>query len=112
MSIELNKKDDLIVKYDKHVFVCVNSRDDLKRASCSQEGHDLRIAIIQELAASSFDGINIRINKSGCLDKCRLGPVIVIYPQGFWYYNVSLSDVPEIVNKSIVEDIYIERLSK
>ena len=25
----------------------------------------------------------IRINQSGCLDKCELGPIMVIYPEEF-----------------------------
>ena len=99
--------------YDKHVFVCINSRDALNsRVSCGEKGLDLRNAIVRVLAEKNIKNISVRINKSGCLDQCELGPVVVIYPQGFWYYNVNLSDVPEIIAKSIVGDIHIKRLSK
>ena len=30
-------------------------------------------------------GQKIRVNQSGCLDKCEEGPVMVIYPDGTWY---------------------------
>ena len=29
---------------------------------------------------------NIRLNASGCLDRCELGPNMVIYPEGVWYH--------------------------
>ena len=99
-------------KYDKHVFVCINSREDLDTVSCGKEGFKIRIALIKELALHSNVSIKVRVNKSGCLNECQLGPAIVIYPKGFWYYKVSLQDVPEIVKKSIIRDEYIGRLSK
>ena len=99
--------------YDKHVFICINSRNALNsRVSCGEKGLDLRNGIVRALAEKKIKNISVRINKSGCLGQCELGPVVVIYPQGFWYYNVNLSDVPEIIAKSIVGDIHIKRLSK
>ncbi|SVA77372.1 uncharacterized protein METZ01_LOCUS130226, partial [marine metagenome] len=35
----------------------------------------------------------IRANKSGCLDACEMGAVIVIYPNNIWYTRVSVDDV-------------------
>ena len=99
-------------KFNKHVFVCVNSREDINRPSCGDKGFAIRTALVKELASHPNVKIKTRINKSGCLSECQLGPAIVIYPQGFWYYKVSLSDVSEIVKKSIIENEYIERLSK
>tara|TARA_B100000029_G_scaffold448278_1_gene470686 strand:- start:35 stop:259 length:225 start_codon:yes stop_codon:yes gene_type:complete len=28
---------------------------------------------------------DVRVNKSGCLDKCEKGPSCVVYPEGTWY---------------------------
>ena len=112
MSRKLSNLEDVSLnKYDKHVFVCVNSRIDLDRTSCGDYGLRLRDAIIEGLREHSCN-LDIRINKSGCLNECKLGPAIVIYPQGFWYYNVELSDVPEIIEKSIIGDDYIKRLKR
>ena len=98
-------------KYDKHIFVCINSRTDSTRSSCGNDGLAIRQKLIEKLRDENTKGLNIRINKSGCFNKCELGPVIVIYPQGFWYYNVHLDDVDEIIEKSILKNHYIERLS-
>ena len=114
MSIHSRKIDELHLsnKYDKHVFVCINSRVNSNESSCGEQGFELREAIIEELSLHQHTNVKIRINKSGCLNECKFGPVVVIYPQGFWYYNVQLSDINEIIEKSIIEDYYIERLNK
>ena len=111
--MSINKINNLTNKYNKHIFVCINSRIDSKRSSCGEEGFKLRNALVQELALHSCeDDINVRINKSGCLNECEFGPAIVIYPEGFWYYNVSLPDVSEIIKRSVIGNEYIKRLSR
>ena len=39
----------------------------------------------------------VRINASGCLDRCEHGPVMVIYPEGVWYSCKTRSDVDEVI---------------
>ena len=84
---------------------------DTNRSSCGSDGLLIREEIIKKLRQYNNHKLKIRINKSGCLDQCEFGPAIVIYPQGFWYYNVTLADVNEIVQESIINNNYIERLS-
>ncbi len=43
-----------------------------------------------------------RPNHAGCLEQCEHGPTVVIYPQGVWYGNVTVEDVPRIVNKTLL----------
>ena len=52
----------------------------------------------------------IRINKAGCLDRCDLGPVLVIYPEGVWYTFKNLEDIDEILNSHLLNDKIVERL--
>tara|TARA_B100001113_G_scaffold175191_1_gene143564 strand:+ start:16152 stop:16379 length:228 start_codon:yes stop_codon:yes gene_type:complete len=42
---------------------------------------------------------DVRINKSGCLNRCEEGIACVIYPQGIWY---KISDNDEIIDKIIL----------
>jgi len=99
-------------KYDKHVFVCINSREAIDKNSCGEKGFEIRTALIKELTLHPDVNIKVRVNKSGCLNECEFGPAIVIYPEGFWYYNVSLSDVSEIIKRSVFGNEYIKRLSR
>lgn len=52
----------------------------------------------------------VRANNAGCLDMCASGVVMVIYPEQIWYGGVTRADVPEIVEKTIVNGEVIERL--
>jgi (2Fe-2S) ferredoxin len=53
---------------------------------------------------------NVRANKSGCLDGCEFGVTMVIYPDGIWYGRVQKEDVPEIVDRTIINGEVIQRL--
>jgi (2Fe-2S) ferredoxin len=46
---------------------------------------------------------DVRVNASGCLDRCELGPTMVIYPEGVWYRYNSPADVDEILQRHVVE---------
>ena len=44
----------------------------------------------------------VRINQSGCLDRCELGPSVVIYPEGVWYKIESTADVDAILERHLL----------
>lgn len=54
--------------------------------------------------------VEIRAQKTGCLDTCALGPSVVVYPEGVFYGNVQLTDVEEIVESHLVKNVPVERL--
>lgn len=53
---------------------------------------------------------DVRINAAGCLDRCRLGPAMVIYPEGVWYHYETRADVDEILQRHLIEGDRVERL--
>ena len=52
----------------------------------------------------------LRVNKSGCLDRCELGPVAVVYPEGVWYRVFDRGDIDDIVESHLVGGVPVERL--
>jgi (2Fe-2S) ferredoxin len=52
----------------------------------------------------------VRVNKSGCLDRCAGGPVAVVYPEGVWYTYVDKSDIDEIVDSHLKRGTVVTRL--
>ena len=52
----------------------------------------------------------VRINSSGCLDRCELGPTMVIYPEGVWYHYENREDVDEILKVHVLGKGRVERL--
>ena len=57
------------------------------------------------------DGLDgVRINQAGCLDRCELGPTLVIYPEGIWYHYQTIEDAEEILQRHIVQGGRVTRL--
>lgn len=99
--------------YGKHIFFCTNDRGaDADRPSCNRCGAAaLRDYAKQRVKALGLDGPGkVRVNASGCLDRCEEGPVCVVYPEGVWYTYVDESDVDEIVDSHLRDGKPVERL--
>jgi (2Fe-2S) ferredoxin len=99
------------MRYRHHVFVCENHRPpDDPRGCCAAKGSEaIRAAFKEELARRGLKR-EIRANAAGCLDACADGPTVVVYPEGVWYGHVRLEDVPEIVERHLVNGVPVERL--
>jgi (2Fe-2S) ferredoxin len=99
------------MKYKKHIFICTNQRAaDAAKPSCGEErGMELVSEFKRQIKAKGLN-VDIRAQKTGCLDVCDFGPALVVYPEGVFYGHVALSDVTEIVESHLVNDIVVERL--
>lgn len=96
--------------YDAHLFMCTNSRPDSHpRGSCAARGsEDLLNHLkkrINELKLPST-----RAQKAGCHERCELGPVLVIYPEGAWYHVKTTADIDAIVEGHLRDGQPVERL--
>jgi (2Fe-2S) ferredoxin len=65
---------------------------------------------LQQLTKEAGLSGRVRINKSGCLDQCEHGPMMVVYPEAVWYGNVKPEDADEIVAEHLVGGRPVERL--
>lgn len=98
-------------KYKKHVFICTNQRPEGSPRGCCANKNSIEIQIKMQAEIKKRGLSNqIRANKSGCLDFCEQGPVVVVYPEGIWYKGVSVEDVEEIVESHLVNGKPVERL--
>jgi (2Fe-2S) ferredoxin len=99
------------MRYRHHVFVCENRRDaDDPRGCCAAKGSEaIRQALKEEIARRGLKR-EVRANAAGCLDACAHGPTVVVYPEGIWYGGVRVEDVPEIVERHLVNGVPVERL--
>jgi (2Fe-2S) ferredoxin len=50
------------------------------------------------------------VKMAGCHGFCERGPLVLIFPKGIFYGRVTVKDVPEIVEETIVKDRLVERL--
>lgn len=99
------------MRFRKHLFVCTNARAaDHPRGCCASKGS---AEVAGALKKAAYDrGLKgaVRVNKSGCLDACEEGISAVVYPDGVWYRGVTLADVEEIVETTLVQGDIVERL--
>jgi (2Fe-2S) ferredoxin len=96
--------------YRLHLFCCTNERsEDHPRGSCGRKG-SAAIRTYMARKARELGVENVRVNAAGCLDRCELGPVVVVYPQGVWYRVETTEDADEIVQRHLIEGVPVERL--
>ncbi|MBF0304797.1 MAG: (2Fe-2S) ferredoxin domain-containing protein [Alphaproteobacteria bacterium] len=96
--------------YRIHVFTCTNRRPDgHPRGSCAAKGSE-RLRDYLKARAKELGLGGVRINSAGCLDRCELGPVLVIYPEGVWYGYKTAEDLDEILSTHLVEGGRVARL--
>src|SRR5215470_13245170 len=89
--------DDPPLFYQSHVFVCTNVRPDgHPRGCCKAKGAE-RLRDYMKARAKELGLKGVRINTAGCLDRCELGPTMVIYPEGVWYAPKTTADIDEIL---------------
>lgn len=97
--------------FKHHVFFCLNQRD--KGEDCcmnkgAEAAFDYMKARVKKLGLNG-EG-NTRINRAGCLDRCGLGPVMVVYPEAVWYTFIDNEDIDEIVESHLVNGKVVKRL--
>ena len=97
--------------FKHHVFFCTNQRAN-GEACCNDHGaNDMRAYAKDQVKAlgEAIPG-RVRINSAGCLDRCDLGPVMVIYPEAVWYTYIDKDDVDEIIESHLGRGEVVERL--
>ena len=99
------------MRLDKHLFFCVNARKSGDQCCANFDAENLRKYAKEKIKkTSSLKKINIRVNKSGCLNRCQEGPVMVIYPEGVWYTFLDEEDIDEIIDCHLVRGTVVDRL--
>jgi (2Fe-2S) ferredoxin len=94
--------------YQKHVFICTYGP--YCWFDADQGDTDAYLAYLKKKVAEAGLRDTIRINRSGCLNQCGHGPVVVVYPEGVWYGGVTFGDLDEIFQEHLLGDRPVERL--
>ncbi|CAM3629770.1 (2Fe-2S) ferredoxin domain-containing protein [Brevibacillus invocatus] len=77
-----------------HMFIC-------NGGSCmKQQGEEVTQAIREEIKLRSADSL-IHTTRTKCNGRCENACVVMIYPQGVWYQNVT----PELAKRIVSEHV-------
>ena len=86
-----------------HIMVCCGT-------GCSSSNSPKIIeAFENELRSRDLDQ-EVKVVKTGCFGLCAIGPIVMIFPEGACYSQVTPDDVPEIVSEHIVKGRIVQRL--
>ncbi|QIZ70673.1 (2Fe-2S) ferredoxin domain-containing protein [Oxynema aestuarii] len=73
----------------KQVFVCQNR-------CCRQYGSDRVLAAFQR---DPVEGVTVKT--CGCTGHCGNGPMVLVEPDGIWYWRVHPDEVPTIIERHL-----------
>ncbi len=89
--------------YRSHVLVCGGT------GCTSSHSNEIIEKLESELAAKGLQD-EIKVIKTGCFGLCALGPIMIVYPEGCFYSEVTVEDIPEIVEEHLLKGRMVTRL--
>ena len=89
--------------YRSHVLVCGGT------GCTSSHSGEIIEALEKEIAAKGLSD-EVKVIKTGCFGLCALGPIMVVYPEGCFYSEVKVEDVPEIVEEHLLKGRIVKHL--
>jgi len=87
--------------YEKHIFFCKNTRKDKNKISCG---------ISDSSKLRNYMKKKVRINSSGCLNRCKLGPLLVSYPEGDWYRVSKKEEIDLLIEELLIKGNVVKKL--
>lgn len=84
-------------KYKRHIFVCINDKEN--EECCAKRNSNEILRILREhVNKNGLMGL-YNITKTKCLGHCLEGPTIAIYPDGLFFKKVSIDDTKKIIEE-------------
>ena len=89
--------------YRSHVLVCGGT-------GCTSSHSAEIIAGFEKEIAEKGLADEIKVIRTGCFGLCALGPIVVVYPEGAFYSQIKVEDVPEIVDEHLIKGRIVKHL--
>ena len=97
----MNEDAPYLAPYSKHVFFCHGEYSDM----CDPDGQARKLQWrLAKMLGELGDYTNperIKVSDSPCLGVCMRGPILVVYPDGVWYYGVDRAAIERIVEEHL-----------
>ena len=89
--------------YRSHVLICTGT-------DCVSSGSGkIKERMVAELEERGLQK-EVKIVDTGCHGFCEKGPIVIVYPEGVFYCQVTEDDVSEIVEEHLLKGRIVERL--
>ncbi len=92
-----------------HIFVCASFRSDGEtKGMCNKKGAAGFLPYIENEILDR--GLDAQVTSTGCLKACDHGPVMAIYPNGYWYGNVETEAMVDEILDALENGTAVETL--
>ena len=93
------------------MLVCVNERPpDAPKPSCGPRGGLEVYRQFKDVVRERGVRDRVMVVRTGCLKHCSRGITVAVWPLNVWYSAVTLGDVEEIVDRTVIAGEEVERL--
>lgn len=97
----------VIEAYRHHVMLCCGKQCE------PEEDRALFQYLKQRIAEEGLESgeAAVRANRAGCLGVCEQGPIMVVHPDGVWYYNLNRVNIDQIIEEHFKQGKIVESLA-
>jgi len=93
------------------ILVCTNERPPHStKPSCGPRGGLEVYRRFKDVVRARGVRDHVMVVRTGCLKHCSQGITVSLWPANLWYHGVTLDDVEEIVEESVLGGREVERL--
>jgi NADP-reducing hydrogenase subunit HndC len=89
--------------YRSHVLICGGT-------GCTSSGSAKIIEALENEIKAQGLADEIKVIRTGCFGLCAVGPIMIVYPEGCFYSQVKIEDIPEIVSEHLVKGRPVKHL--
>ncbi len=89
--------------YRSHVLVCGGT-------GCTSSNSAAIIEALEKEIEAKGLADEVKVIKTGCFGLCALGPIMVVYPEGSFYSEVKVENIPEIVEEHLLKGRIVKHL--
>ena len=86
-----------------HILVCAGT-------GCMSSGSKNVQQAIREALQNNNLQDEVKVVETGCFGFCKMGPIVMVYPEGAFYCQVKPEDAEELVSEHLLKGRIVERL--
>lgn len=92
--------------YARHVLLCTG-----QNCCDGQDFREVEKRLNKRLSKIEKEGIYVYRTRVTCLNFCRGGPLLVVYPDGVWYHSVTVEVLDRIVDEHLTKGRVVEEFA-